>query len=126
MAELPKERVEASAPFTHCATDVFGPFIINRAHKEYKRYGLILTCLYPRAVHMEMLEDLSTDTFINALRCFISLRGAVRQLHCNHGTNFVRAKNEFREALNWCDTKQLEVYLADKQCEFRGARWLSQ
>lgn len=118
MAELPKERVEASAPFTYCGMDVFGPFVIKRARKEYKRYGLILTCLSSRAVHIEMLEDLSTDTFINALRCFISLRGAVRQLHCDHGTNFVGARNEFREALKQCNTKELEVFLADKQCEF--------
>lgn len=105
MAELPRERVEVSAPFTHCGMDVFGTFIIKRVPKEYKRYGLILTCLSSRAVHIEMLEDLSTDTFINAW-CFISLRGAVRQLYCDHGTNFVGARNEFREALKQCDITQ--------------------
>lgn len=93
MAELPRERVEVSAPFTHCGMDVFGPFIVKRVRKEYKRYGLILTCLSSRAVHTEMLEDLS----VNALRCFISLRGAVRQLHFDHGTNFVGARNELRD-----------------------------
>lgn len=118
MAELPKERVEVSAPFSYCGMDVFGPFIIKRARKEYKRYGLILTCLSSRAVHIEMLEDLSADTFINALRCFISLRGAIRQLHCDHGTNFVGARNELREALKQCDVSRLEAYLADKQCDF--------
>lgn len=62
-----------------------------------------------------MLEDLS---FINALRCFISLRGTVHQLHCDHGTNFVGARNKLREALKQCDTNRLKVYLADKQCKF--------
>lgn len=70
MAELPKERVEASAPFTYCGIYCFRPFIEKRNCKEYKRYGLIFTCLYSRAVHLEMLEDLSTDSFINALRFF--------------------------------------------------------
>ncbi|KAK0152254.1 hypothetical protein N1851_006383 [Merluccius polli] len=118
MAELPKERVEESAPFTNCGMDCFGPFIIKRNRKEHKRYGLILTCLYSRAVHIEMVEDLSTDSFINALRCFISLRGAVRQLHCDQGRNFVGAKNELKEALKQCDNQALENFLADKQCEF--------
>ncbi|KAK7909491.1 hypothetical protein WMY93_014175 [Mugilogobius chulae] len=118
MAELPKERLEASAPFTYSGMDCFGPFIVKKARKEHKRYGLIFTCLYSRAVHIEMLEDLSTDSFINALRCFISLRGAVRQLHCDQGTNFVGAKNEFKEALKQCDKRLLEVFLAEKQCEF--------
>lgn len=118
MAELPKERVEVSAPFTYCGMDCFGPFLTKKARKEQKRYGLIFTCLSSRAIHIEMLEDLSTDAFINALRCFISLRGAVRQLHCDQGTNFVGARNELREALKQCDAKTLEVFLAEKQCEF--------
>lgn len=118
MAELPKERTEASAPFSYSGMDCFGPFSIKRGRKEYKRYGLIFTCLSSRAVHIEMLEDLSTDAFINALRCFISLRGAVCQLRCDQGTNFVGARNEFREALKQCDMQALEAFLADKQCEF--------
>lgn len=118
MAELPKERVEASDPFTYCGIDCFGPFITKKARKEQKRYGLIFTCLSSRAVHIEMLEDLSTDAFINALRCFISLRGAVRQLHCDQGTNFVGARNEFRESLKQCDTTTIESFLAERQCKF--------
>ncbi|GAA6104108.1 uncharacterized protein LOC101885868, partial [Tachysurus ichikawai] len=65
-----------------------------------------------------MLEDLSTDTFINALRCFISLRGAVRPLRCDCGTNFMGANNELREALKECDVKVLERFLVENQCEF--------
>lgn len=64
-----------------------------------------------------MLEDLSTDSFINALRCFISLRGAVHQLYCDQGRNFVGA-NELKEALKQCDFQALENFLAEKQCEF--------
>lgn len=118
MSELPKERVEVSEPFVYCGMDCFGPFTTKQGHKEHKRYGLLFTCISSRAVHIEMLEDLSTDSFINALRCFISLRGAVSRLYCDQGTNFVGAKNELKEALKQCDTNALEVFLADKQCEF--------
>lgn len=107
MAEPPKERIEASAPFTHCGMDCFGPFIIKRNHKAHKRYGLIFTCLYSRAVHLEMLEDLSTDSFINSLRCFISLRGAVLRLYCDQGRNFIGAKNELKESLKQRDHQLL-------------------
>ncbi|XP_014881703.1 uncharacterized protein LOC106942873 [Poecilia latipinna] len=44
MADLPKERVESSAPFTYSGMDCFGPFIVKKARKEYKRYGQIFTC----------------------------------------------------------------------------------
>ncbi|XP_049419820.1 uncharacterized protein LOC125880984 [Epinephelus fuscoguttatus] len=119
MSSLPEERCEISAPFTFCGMDCFGPFAVKNGRKEIKRYGLIITCLSSRAVHIEMLDDLSTDAFINALRCFISLRGAVSQLRCDQGTNFVGASNEFKDALKQCDIRALEAFLADKQCEFR-------
>ncbi|CAH2312774.1 uncharacterized protein LOC109964879 [Pelobates cultripes] len=118
MSKFPEERVEVSSPFTYYGMDCFGSFIPKQSHKEYKRYGLIFTCFSSRAVHIEMLEDLSTDSCINALRCFISLRGAIRQPYCDQGTNFIGAKNELKEALKQCDTKTLEAFLADKQCEF--------
>ncbi|CAH2247008.1 PREDICTED: uncharacterized protein LOC108889176 [Pelobates cultripes] len=89
-----------------------------QGRKEYKRYGLIFTCFLSRAVHIEMLEDLATDSFIKALKCFINLRGANGQLYCDQGTNFIGAKNELKEALKQCDTKTPEAFLADKQCEF--------
>ncbi|KAJ8416206.1 hypothetical protein AAFF_G00382280 [Aldrovandia affinis] len=113
-----KSALKPQLLFVYCGIDCFGPFLTKKARKEQKRYGLIFTCLSSRAIHIEMLEDLSTDVFINALRCFISLRRAVRQLHCDQGTNFVGARNELREALKQCDAKTLEVFLAEKQCEF--------
>ncbi len=61
---------------------------------------------------------MSTDSFINALRCFISLRGAVSHLRCDQGTNFVGASNELKEALKQCDSEALKAFLADRQCEF--------
>ena len=57
MAELPKERLEASEPFTNSGMDCFGPFIVKKARKEYERYGLIFTGLYSRAVHIERFVD---------------------------------------------------------------------
>ncbi|KAA8577371.1 hypothetical protein FQN60_010598 [Etheostoma spectabile] len=63
-----------------------------------------------------------TYSFINSLRCFISLRGAVQQLHCDQGSNFVGARNELKEALKQCDTKLLEIFLTEKQCKFCPGR----
>lgn len=52
---------------------------------------------------MEMVEDISS--VLSMQRCFVSLRGAVTQLRCDQGTNFVGARNELKEALKQCDTK---------------------
>ncbi|KAI7796759.1 hypothetical protein IRJ41_005739 [Triplophysa rosa] len=90
MADLPQDCMETTPPFTYCGMYCFGPFYIKEGRKELKRYGLLLTCMCSRAVHVEMLDDLSTDAFINALRAFIAIRGGpVHQLRSDQGTNFV-------------------------------------
>lgn len=78
MADLPPERMESTPPFTYSGMDCFGPFYVKDGRKEQKRYGL--TCMCSRAIHIEVLDDLTTDAFLNALRCFIAIRGNVRQL----------------------------------------------
>ncbi|XP_041850910.1 uncharacterized protein LOC121646099 isoform X1 [Melanotaenia boesemani] len=70
------------------------------------------------AIHIEMLDDMSSDSFINGLRCFIAVRGAVRQIKCDQGTNFVGAKNELKDALKQMDTNLVTTFLAEKQCDF--------
>ncbi|KAA8578565.1 hypothetical protein FQN60_002572, partial [Etheostoma spectabile] len=71
-----------------------------------------------RAIHVEMLEDMTTNALINGLRCFIAIRGAVRLIKSDQGSNFVGAKNELAEALKEMDADRLAVFLADKQCDF--------
>ena len=118
MADLPADRVEPSAPFSYSGMDCFGPFYTKQGRKEFKRYGLLFTCLSSRAIHIEMLEDLTTDAFLNGLRCFIAIRGAVRQIRSDQGTNFVGAKNELERGLKELDSERLSTYLAGKQCDF--------
>ncbi|XP_029967500.1 uncharacterized protein LOC115402944 [Salarias fasciatus] len=119
MADLPADRVELSPPFSFTGLDCFGPFITKQGRKECKRYGLLFTCLSSRAIHIEMLEDLSTDAFINGLRCFIAIRGAVRQIRSDQGTNFVGARNEFEKGLKDLDKDRIATYLAKNQCDFQ-------
>ncbi|KAL0153126.1 hypothetical protein M9458_051582, partial [Cirrhinus mrigala] len=119
MADLPRDRTDPSPPFTYCGMDCFGPFYAKQGRKEYKRYGLLFTCLCSRAVHIEMLEDMTADAFINALRCFIAIRGAVRQIRSDQGTNFVGAKSELKNALKEMSKETVAAYLATQQCDFR-------
>ena len=99
MADLPKERLEASPPFTYSAVDYFGPWYIKQGRKEMKRYGVLFTCMSSRAIHLEVSETLGTDSFLNAYRRFVCRRGAIRQLRCDCGTNFVGASAELQKCL---------------------------
>ena len=118
MANLPQDRVEPSPPITFSGMDCFGPFLIKEGRKQLKGYGLLFTCMSSRAVHLEALDDMSTDAFINALRCFIAIRGSVRELRSDQGTNFVGAKHELKEALKQLDHDRIKVFMAERQCDF--------
>jgi len=59
---------------------------------------------------MEQLDDMMTDAFINALRCFIAIRGPVQQLRSDQGTNFVGARNEVASAIKELDSDKIQSY----------------
>jgi len=83
MGDLPAVRLQPTPPFTNIGMDCFGPFVVRDRRSEIKRWGLLLTCMYSRAVHVELLDDMTTDSLINALRSFICLRGAVHSIYCD-------------------------------------------
>ena len=119
MADLPPERTEMQPVFYNSGMDVFGPFMIKRGRSEIKRYGLLFTCLYSRAIHVELLDDLSADCFLNALRCFLVLRGVVKTIFCDQGSNFIGGSNELKQAMTELNNEALQVFLAKKQIELK-------
>ncbi|XP_067943166.1 uncharacterized protein [Watersipora subatra] len=118
MGELPKERLEPTPQFTNIAIDVFGPYYVKERRTELKRWGLLITCLYSRAIHVEILEDMSSDSIIPALRCFMPLRGPVQVIHCDNGTNFVGANNEMEKELETAGVK-MKHYLLQNRIHFK-------
>lgn len=118
MADLPQDRALPSPPFTYVGVDYFGPFVIKEKRKELKRWGVLFTCLSSRAVHLEVSDTLSTSSFLNALRRFISLRGPIKVLRSDQGTNFVGADNELKAALNEIDNIEVRDFLLQNDCVF--------
>nr|CAI5855699.1 unnamed protein product [Callosobruchus analis] len=98
MGNLPKERVIQSRPFSISGVDLAGPFSIKdgrlRNRAIISAYLCIFVCFSTKAVHLEAVVDLSTDSFLNCLHRFVSRRGLPRLLYCDNATNFVGTKNK--------------------------------
>ena len=99
MADLPADRLEPGPPFSNVGVDAFGPWqIVSRRTRgciaNSKRWGIIFTCLVTRAVHIEVVDSMSSSAFINALRRFIAIRGKVNIFRSDRGTNFVGAMDD--------------------------------
>ena len=121
MADLPADRAECSPPFTYVGVDIFGPFLVKNRRAMIKRYGAIFTCLTTRAVHIEMAYDLTTDAFIHSLRKFMAIRGPVRLIRCDNGTNFVGANQELCRSVRAIQSTSLGNFALENNCdiEFR-------
>ncbi len=119
MSDLPVDRCEEAAPFSYSAVDFFGPFIVKEGRKTLKRYGCLFTCLASRAVHIEVAHSLSSDSFINALRRFMSLRGPVKVLRSDRGTNFVGAKHELSDSKALIESDIVKAFLLKNNCEIK-------
>lgn len=118
MADLPEDRIEPAQPFSYSGVDYFGPFYIREGGKELKRYGAIFTCLKCRAIHIETAVSLTTDSFINALRRFISIGGPIRDLRSDRGTNFIGAKRELAEVVSEMNEDQIRQFLLQEGCDY--------
>ena len=116
MSDLPPDRLSSEPAFTNVGCDCFGPFIVKNGRSCAKRHGLIFTCLASRAIHIEMCYSLSTDSFLNAFRRFVSIRGPVRVLRCDQGTNFVGARNDLLKM-------NCELMLNPPNSSHRGGVW---
>ena len=73
--------------------------------------------MYSRAVHLEVLDNMSTDSFINALRCFLCILKEVHSIYCDNSTNLVRVNNEFVKLLSQTDPTLLS-YFTEHNIEF--------
>ena len=78
-----RQRVKPQPQISFTGVDYFGPVTVKRGYRtrslsgHNKRYVCLFTCLTFRAIHLELREDMSTDSFIMALRRSIS-RNAIR------------------------------------------------
>ena len=122
MADLPKDRIEPSQPFTYSAVDCFGPWLVKEGRKEVKRYGVLFTCMASRAVHIEIAHSMDTSSFINAYRRFVGRRGPVRQLRSDRGTNFVGSQTELQNALLEMDEEKIRKRLLEDQCDWINSK----
>ena len=94
MSNLPAGRVEAMVySFSNCGMDYFGPFQVKHFRKVVKKWK----CLFTRAVKLEIVSTLDTQSCLDAIHRFVDRRGYPKTILSDNGTNFVGSAREFRE-----------------------------
>ncbi|XP_028413524.1 uncharacterized protein LOC114536361 [Dendronephthya gigantea] len=107
---LPSCRVSDEPPFTNIGVDFAGPLLVKEGDKTVKSYICLFTCASTRAVHLELLKDLSTNMFLTAFRRFISRRGMPRKILTDNAKTFKAAAKEVTKIYH---SNHVKRYLAD-------------
>lgn len=101
MGNLPVHRISPSPPFDKTGVDYAGPFIIKdrkgRGCKTLKSYLCLFVCLVTKAVHLELVTELSTQSFLETFQRFVSRRGRPSHIYSDNGSNFIGANSQLKE-----------------------------
>ena len=109
MSDLPASRVEGMVySFSNCGVDYLGPFQVKHFRKVVKKRICLFTCFSTRAVHLEIVSTLDTQSCLDAIHPFVARRGYPKTIQSDIGTNFVGAAREFRELFAAFKGTQLE------------------
>ncbi len=99
MSDLPVAHLQLYKPAFHSSgVDYFEPLLVKIGRRTKKRWGILFKCLTTKAVHLDLLPSMSTDSFLMALRRFIVRRGTPAALWSDQGTNFCGGQRKLQEA----------------------------
>ena len=110
LGQLPIERITPGSVFDQTGVDYVGPVYIKygyvRKPTVIKAYVCVFVSLSVKAVHLELVSDLTTEVFIATLRRFISRRGKPSLLWSDNGTNFVGASRQLQELADFLERQK--------------------
>eukprot|EP00794_Sanderia_malayensis_P017900 gene17900-19679_t len=89
-----------------------------------------------KAYHIELVSDLTADTFLAALRRFVSRRGKPKEMWSDNGTQFTRTNKDLKELYeslkqdvlqnkvsDWCSTQGIQWHFSPPTGPHHGSVW---
>ncbi|TKR73197.1 hypothetical protein L596_020535 [Steinernema carpocapsae] len=150
LQDLPSRAVTQARPFQHTGLDYFGPFELGSptespkapkrkspkaaqaaeaeanpnassdATQRKKAYGLIFACTVTRMIHLELVENMTTVAFVQAVRRFISQKDKPESITCDNAPQFSLAEKILTEHFEEVTASQAtQTFFAS-----RDIRWL--
>ena len=112
-APLPKDRINEAQAFEITGVDFAGPIYVKPDNK--KAYIALFTCAVTRAVHLELVSDLTTDAFLLALKRFIARRGICSVIYSDNAKTFKKAEKDLKFLWTLMKGKEIQELFADKR-----------
>ena len=110
---LPDYRVQESPPFSATGVDYAGPLYLKNG--DSKVWICLFTCCAVRAVHLELVPDLTTSAFICSLRRFSARHGTPQRIVSDNSKTF-KSANKILLALQ--KAPEVQQYLSVSHIEW--------
>ena len=107
-------------PFAFTGLDYLGPILVKENAVVVKVWGCLFTCLKVRAVHLEIVETMSAESFLLSMRRFIGRRGKPRMIVCDNAGQFKLGCEVIGKVWNnvWRD-EEVQSYVATEGIEWK-------
>ncbi|GFV14352.1 integrase catalytic domain-containing protein [Trichonephila clavipes] len=115
--QLPRDRITQSPPFQIVGIDFTGAILVKDNQGTRKFYVSLFTCAVTRAVHLELVTDMSTKCFLLALRRFLARRGNCKVIYSDNARTFKAAERELAYFANILKDSEFQNFVADKEVE---------
>ncbi len=102
---LPDFRLREAPPFTAIGIDYLGPLFVRTRDKSEKVWICLYTCCVTRAVHLDVVPDLTTEGFIRSFRRFTARRGVPSRIVTDNAGTFKAASREIKTILKHPEIK---------------------
>ena len=99
---LPEFRVKTTNRVFECVgTDCTGPLYVKRNNAIVKVYALLFTCTVFRAIHLELVDDLTATELMNGFKLFFARRGVPRLILSDNAKSFMKCKELLNPVIEW-------------------------
>ena len=126
LGQLPMERVTPGLVFERVGVDYAGPVYTKSGSTRRpvisKSYICVFVSLSVKAVHLELVSNLTTEAFMATLRRFVSRRGHPTVIMSDHGRNFIGAKNDLKDLFHFLEEARAKGTIS-KFCSTLKIEW---
>lgn len=122
MSDLPAERINRNRAFLITGVDYAGPIDIVEKYKRKsnlrKCWIAVFVCMVTRAIHLDVVTDLTSAAFIACYERFVCRRGHCNKLYSDNGTTFKGANHEIHAAFRAWHVNETKEHINK-----RGTDW---
>ena len=99
-------RTQDVHPFTFTGVDFTGALYVRHGKEEVKVYLCLFTCATTRALHLEIVQDLTAETFLMAFCKFAGRRSLLTLMISDNGSTYLSAADELRSLMEQSEVKE--------------------